>query len=168
MTKPIITIDYLKTLGYVIPDSSINSVNDKLSDIIEQAEEDYLQNTIGYELTSALYALDQPYPADVETFLNGLLVDGDLFYLGVKKEISSFIMAQYYAQNTININNSGFSTPIADGENMVQSNFMVNGLINNTLKLRCKTFYWLSNNMDGFFNSWLTEMFKKLQSSAVW
>lgn len=168
MPKPIITINYLKSIGFIIPDSSIDSVNDKLEQLIEQGEEDYLQNTIGYELTSALYALVEPYPSEVLIFLDGLLVDGELFYRGIKKEISSFIMAHYYGQNSININNSGFSMPVADGENMIQPNFSINALINETKNLRYFTFNWLCDNANDFFSTWDFDMFKKMDSHSVW
>ena len=151
MPKPLIDIDYLKSVGFRIPDSSIDSVTAVLNDLIERAEESYLQNTIGYELTTNLYALVEPYPSEVDIFVNGLLVDGNLFYRGIKIEAANFIMSQYYGQQSINVNNSGLSEPVSDGENMISSNFSVNSLINQTRFMREFTFQWLNDNATDFF-----------------
>lgn len=163
-----IDVDYLKSLGYRIPNSSVENVNTMLDDFISDGELVYLQKTIGYSLTSALYGLIEPYPSQVEIFLNGNLVDGDEYYKGILREISSFIMSTFYGQLGINVNNSGFSSPISDGENMVDANFVVNNLVNYTHKLRCSTYYWLYQNNNDFFADWDADMFKTLDKHSVW
>lgn len=163
-----IDIDYLESLGYRIPQSSTDNVETLLNELIESGEETYLQNTIGYSLTTAIYALVDPLPDEVSIFLNGNWVDGDEYYKGVLIEISAFIMAMFYGQLGINVNNSGFSSPVADGENTVAANFVVNGSINYTKLLRSFTYQWLQDNNTDFFEDWDTSMFKQLDTHPVW
>lgn len=163
-----IDIAYLQSLGFRIPQSSVSSVTQQLDKIIEDAELEYLQNTIGYTLTSNLYALVDPLPPEVVIFLDGSLVDGDAFYYGVKLEIANFIMAQYYSNQSLSVNNSGFSMPFADGENMIAPDFVVNSLLSRTHQLRPLTYEWLKANNTDFFETWLYEYFKDLERGAIW
>lgn len=163
-----IDTSFLKSLGYRIPQSSIDNVNDLLNNIIENAEKEYFQNTIGYALTDAIYSLVEPYPDQVNIFLEGNMVDGDLFYTGIKREIAHFIMAMFYGQLDINVNNSGFSSPISDGEEMRSSNFIVNTCINKSRMLRKYSYAWLIQNNNDFFEDWKSEYFNPLESHPVW
>lgn len=163
-----IDIDYLTNLGFRIPQSSVSNVETQLNQIITNAELEYLQNTIGYELTTNLYALVEPYPTEVDIFLNGNLVDGENYYKGVLYEISNFIMAFFYGGLSINVNNSGFSSPISDGENMIEPNFIVNNLFNRVHRFRPLTYNWLTDNANDFFADWECEYFKPLERPAVW
>lgn len=163
-----IDIPYLESLGFRIPQSSVASVTEQLDKIIEDAEKEYLQNTIGYTLTTNLYALVSPLPPEVEIFLDGALVDGDAFYYGVKLEIANFIMAQYYSNQSLSVNNSGFSRPLSDGENMLEPDFIVNSLLTRTHQLRPLTREWLQANTTDFFADWLCDYFQKLERGAIW
>ena len=93
-----IDIDYIETLGYRIPQSSVGNVETMLNNLIDSGEIIYLQNTIGYTLTTELYALVEPYPDEVNVFLYGNEVDGDEYYKGILPEIVSMIMANFYGQ----------------------------------------------------------------------
>lgn len=163
-----IDIDYIEALGYRIPQSSIDNVETMLNNLIDSGEIIYFQNTIGYTLTTELYALVEPYPDEVNIFLYGNEVDGDEYYKGILPEIVSMIMANFYGQLSINVNNSGFSEPIADGENIIDISFTVNSLINLTHRLRCYTHQWLCDNANDFFADWDTSMFKQLDKHSVW
>lgn len=163
-----IDIAYLQTLGFRIPQSSVSNVETQLNQIIETAELEYLQKTIGYTLTNNLYALVEPYPTEVDIFLNGNEVDGSEYYKGILFEISQFIMALFYGGLSINVNNSGFSSPVADGENMIEPNFIVNHLFIEVHNLRPYTYQWLTNNANDFFADWLCSYFMPLERPAVW
>lgn len=163
-----ITTDYLKSLGYTLPESSVSNVQLKIDQLITGIELEYLQHTIGYSLTNSLYALVEPYPDEVKVFLDGNFVDGDLFYTGIKREIGHFIMAMYYGGLPINVNNSGFSSAISDGEQAISVNFIVNTCINKTHHLRSLTYTWLNENITGFFAGWKGDYFKTLSKHSVW
>lgn len=163
-----IDIEYLTNLGYKIPQSSVENVTERLNTLIANKELEYFQQTIGYALTVQLYALVEPYPAEVEIFLNGNYVDGETFYKGILKEIAAFIMANYYGTLEINVNNSGFSRPLADGEKQVSPNFIVTDLINHVLTDRCYTYQWLIENNTDFFATWESDYLTIMEATSLW
>lgn len=163
-----INIEYLTNQGFILPQSSVDTVTARLTVLIANAEKDYLQNTIGYGLTAALYALETPYPDAVETFLNGNQVDGDEYYPGILPEIAAYIMANYYGTYSINVNNSGFSRPVADGEKQLSPSFIVADLISKVINARVNTFYWLLANNADFFAPWEGSYFSIFQRPSVW